>query len=74
MSCITWFRDSATVLEELTSPIDRRTAATQLADGELNRGELVAETPTDTFESVADLATGLPREAGGEPYRSEGAV
>lgn len=71
------------VLEELVYPVDRSRAAEafddvrlQLADGQANLGETIAESSADTFESVDDIAaevrSRLPRSAVGEPYQSEG--
>jgi len=71
------------VLDELDYPVVRADAADalsdvtlELADGEVNLGEIVSETASDSFESAADLETdlnnALPREAVGEPYQSEG--
>ena len=71
------------VLDELSYPVPRDDAAVEfedvtvlLADGEVNLGELVSETGSDTFSSRDDLKTEihntLPREAVGEPYQSEG--
>ncbi|WP_049985949.1 DUF5789 family protein [Halobellus rufus] len=70
-------------LEALEYPIDRATAADELADvtllladGSENFGDLVESTGSETFESPEDLETelhnALPREAVGEPYQSEG--
>lgn len=70
-------------LEALEYPVERASAADEfsnvtllLADGEENLGELISEIDSETFESSADLETGLhnvlPREAVGEPYQSEG--
>lgn len=70
-------------IEAFDYPIDRLTASADvadvtvlLADGEVNFGELIGATETETFESPEDLETAihntLPREAVGEPYQSEG--
>ncbi|ADJ16157.1 DUF5789 family protein [Halalkalicoccus jeotgali] len=70
-------------LEALSYPIPRDDAAVELdgvtvllADGEVNLGELVSETDSDTYRSAEGLKTelhnSLPREAVGEPYQSEG--
>ncbi|GAA0661926.1 hypothetical protein ACFQDG_03950 [Natronoarchaeum mannanilyticum] len=71
------------VLAELDYPVVRADAADELsdvtlelADGEVNLGEIVSETSSDSFESAeeleSDLNNALPREAVGEPYQSEG--
>lgn len=72
-----------TVLADLSYPVPRAEAAAELddvvvllADGSADLGDLVERTPSETFESVDDLASDLnnvlPREAVGEPYQSEG--
>jgi len=71
------------VLDELDYPAMRADAADELsdvtlelADGEVNLGEVVSETSSDSFESPEQLRNALnnalPREAVGEPYQSEG--
>jgi hypothetical protein len=71
------------VLTEFKFPVDRTAVADELsdvtlllADGEANLGELVSQTPSETFDSADDVETELhnvlPREAVGEPYQSEG--
>lgn len=70
-------------LQGLEYPIERVTAADQLADvqllladGEANLGELLASAGDDEFESPEDLISGihntLPRAAVGDPYQSDG--
>ena len=70
-------------LGELSYPVSREEAAAQFEDvtllhanGELNLGDLVADTSAEEYESVDDLSTEienqLPRDAVGEPYQSEG--
>lgn len=77
------FSDISTLLDELRYPIERTTATEELsdvrlvlADGAANLGDLVSEMANETFESSADLESGLhnvlPRKAVGEPYQSEG--
>ncbi|MFC4449264.1 DUF5789 family protein [Halorussus aquaticus] len=72
-----------TALSELSYPVSRDEAASQFEDvtlthanGELNLGDLVADTSAEEYESVEDLSTEienvLPRDAVGEPYQSEG--
>ncbi|SIR87737.1 DUF5789 family protein [Natronorubrum thiooxidans] len=72
-----------TVLEELDYPISQTAAVDQcddvtliLAEGEVNLGDIIADSNGDSFESVDDLETEvfnlLPRNAVGEPYQSEG--
>ncbi|MGQ4556060.1 DUF5789 family protein [Halobellus sp. GM3] len=76
-------RDVATVLEELEYPIDRSDASAAvehvtltLADGQVNLGETIEKSTSETFRSAGDLESELhntlPREAVGEPYQSEG--
>lgn len=71
------------MLGDLDYPIDREAAAAALddvtlvlADGTADLGELVSETPSDAFDSPADLEAALhnvlPRRAVGEPFQSEG--
>ncbi|MFC7138861.1 hypothetical protein ACFQMA_03295 [Halosimplex aquaticum] len=70
-------------LHEFDYPIDRDELAAacedvtiQLAEGERNLGDLIAESTADGFGSADDAYTAvqndLPREAVGEPYQSEG--
>ncbi len=70
-------------LSELSYPVTRNDAATELddvtvlfADGEANLGGVVSETGSDSFESVDELESevygALPIEAVGEPGQSEG--
>lgn len=77
------FSDISTLLNEISYPIERTTAAEELsdvrlvlADGAANLGDLVSETARESFESAADfeseLHNVLPREAVGEPYQSDG--
>ncbi|MHC3438050.1 DUF5789 family protein [Natrialbaceae archaeon A-gly3] len=72
-----------TVLEDLEYPISRDRASTELedvtlllADGETNLGAVVSETGSESFDSVDGLVSeiygGLPIEAVGEPFQSEG--
>lgn len=72
-----------TVLEDLSYPVDRTDARDELegttlllANGEVDLGELIEESDSDSFESMDDLESELnnvlPREAVGEPYQSEG--
>ena len=72
-----------TVFEELSYPITRNEAATELedvtlhyADGEDNLGGLISETASDSFASMDELESELnnvlPIEAVGEPGQSEG--
>ena len=74
---------SETVFASLEYPITREDASVELedvtvllADGETNLGTVVAETGSETFESIEDLEADvyatLPREAVGEPFQSEG--
>ncbi len=76
-------KNLSTILDEVDYPTERTAVAAELADvtlvladGEVNLGELLSETATETFESTADVKTELhnvlPREAVGEPYQSEG--
>lgn len=71
------------ILDELKYPIERGSAAGQLADvtliladGETNLGELIAASATDNFESPDDVISALhntlPRAAVGEPFQSDG--
>ena len=71
------------VLGTLDFPVARSDAAAelstvtlQLADGEANLGETIAEARSDSFYSVGDLETELynvlPVEALGEPGQSDG--
>jgi hypothetical protein len=71
------------VLESLSYPVDRAAAAeeladvtVQLADGEANLGEVVAETKSERYDSAIDLRDELyaylPEAAIGEPGQSEG--
>ena len=71
------------VLEGLEYPIRREDASGELedvtvllADGETNLGAVVAEAGSESFDSVDDLESeiygGLPIEAVGEPFQSEG--
>lgn len=71
------------VLSTLSYPVSRAEATDELtgvtlllADGDVNLAEILAETPSDRFESVddlhAELHVVLPRKAVGEPYQSEG--
>lgn len=77
------FGDISTLLDEISYPIERTTAAEELsevrlvlADGAADLGELVSETSLEVFESAADVESELhnvlPREAVGEPYQSDG--
>ena len=70
-------------LEDLDYPVSREVAADRFADttltyadGEENLGELLRECPSESFDSMDELATelykGLPVEAVGEPGQSEG--
>ena len=70
-------------LENLSYPITRNTAATELsdvtvtfADGQANLGEIVSDTGSDSFgssdELESELYNVLPIEAVGEPGQSEG--
>jgi hypothetical protein len=70
-------------LMTLTYPVARETAAEQLADvtvrlanGEENLGDLIADVPSDAFDSAEELRDELygylPEEALGEPGQSEG--
>ncbi|ELZ22235.1 hypothetical protein C475_17023 [Halosimplex carlsbadense 2-9-1] len=70
-------------LEQFDYPAERDGLATacegvevQLAEGERNLGDLLADASADRFESADDAYTAvqndLPREAVGEPYQSEG--
>lgn len=79
---VTYSRIEST-LQTLEYPIERSSAAEQLADvkllladGEANQGELIASAGDDEFESPEDLISGihttLPREAVGDPYQSDG--
>jgi len=72
-----------TVLGELSYPVDKGDAAREFddvtvlhANGELNLGELIADTSAEEFDSVDDvvseLANVLPRDTVGEPFQSEG--
>ncbi|MFB6166366.1 MAG: hypothetical protein ABEJ31_14495 [Haloarculaceae archaeon] len=71
------------LLDELTYPSDRVTAAEAcsdvtllLADGTENLGQVIAESDADGFDSADELRSEimalLPRNAVGEPYQSEG--
>ena len=71
------------VLDELSYPITRSDAATEMedvtvlfADGEENLGALISETNDDSYSSREDLESEihnvLPVEAVGEPGQSEG--
>lgn len=71
------------LFEDLEYPVDRSTAADEfadvmllLADGEVNLGEMISDSTSDTFDSPEDLVSELhnvlPRGAVGEPYQSEG--
>jgi len=77
------FSDLRKVLGEVEYPTPRVTAAEEfadvtllLADGDVNLGELVSATGSESFDSVDDLESELhntlPRRAVGEPYQSEG--
>lgn len=70
-------------LGELDYPIDRAAAADAcegvtllLADGTTPLSDVVADAGDDRFDSVEELESevmsGLPRNAVGEPYQSEG--
>jgi hypothetical protein len=70
-------------LEALSYPVSRESATTELddvtleyADGETNLGGLVADVPSEAFDSAAELRDELfgylPEEALGEPGQSEG--
>jgi hypothetical protein len=72
-----------TRLAELDYPVSREAAVNeltgttlQLADGEVDLGDTLAQSTDDEYESVDDLSNEvhalLPREAVGEPYQSEG--
>ena len=71
------------LFEQLSYPISRAAVTeefaavtVQLADGEVNLGDLLSEGSSETFDSADDLEialhNALPREAVGEPYQSEG--
>ncbi|MCU4741880.1 hypothetical protein OB955_20975 [Halobacteria archaeon AArc-m2/3/4] len=71
------------VLEELSYPIARDDASDELegttlllANGEVDLGDLIEKSDSESFESENDLESELnnvlPREAVGEPYQSEG--
>lgn len=73
----------AGTLQALDYPIQRETAADQLADvtllladGEANLGKLIAAATIDDFESADDVISGLhntlPRAVVGEPFQSDG--
>ena len=73
----------STVLGELSYPISRTEAAGKtgsitvlLADGTVNLGDVIAETPVEEFVDLEDalgaVMSTLPRRAVGEPYQSEG--
>jgi hypothetical protein len=70
-------------LMTLTYPVARETAAEQLddvtvrlANGEETLGDLIADVPSDAFDSAEELRDELygylPEEALGEPGQSEG--
>ncbi|MFC6825724.1 hypothetical protein [Halopelagius fulvigenes] len=70
-------------LEQLSYPISRSDAAEQcsdvelqLADGEVNLGDVIADTQSDSFggpgELYEELQNSLPMEALGEPRQSDG--
>lgn len=72
-----------TVLDTLTYPVDRTTARDELegttvdlADGQVDLGDLLERSDVERFDSATDLEMALhnvlPREAVGEPYQSEG--
>lgn len=71
------------LFEELEYPVGRREASeefsdvtVELADGEANLGELVADCPSEEYDDAGelhnDLQGVLPTEALGEPGQSEG--
>lgn len=71
------------VLQEVEYPVDRDSVVRKfgdvtvdLADGEVNLGDVIGSSSDDVFESVEDLELEifslLPREAVGEPFQSEG--
>ncbi|MCT9095896.1 hypothetical protein [Haloarchaeobius sp. HME9146] len=71
------------LLEDVSYPairddlaVDLADVTVLLADGEVNLGELVSETNSDSFDSADDLLLELnsvmPIEAVGEPGQSEG--
>ncbi|RDI70584.1 DUF5789 family protein [Halopelagius longus] len=70
-------------LEELSYPISRSDAAAecsdvelQLADGEVNLGDVIADTGSESFggsgELYEELQNALPMEALGDPRQSDG--
>ncbi|WP_115862401.1 DUF5789 family protein [Halorussus litoreus] len=72
-----------TVLGELSYPVDKEIASREFddvtvlyANGELNLGDLIADTSAEQFGSVDDVVSELenvlPRDAVGEPFQSEG--
>jgi hypothetical protein len=71
------------LFSDLDYPMSRDTVVNQhgdltlrLADGTVNFGDLIADSDSETFDSVDDLVLVvmnlLPRRAVGEPYQSEG--
>ena len=71
------------VLDPFDYPVSRQTVVDdcadvtiQLADGEANMSEVVAQSSADAFDSPEELRNELmsllPRNAVGEPYQSEG--
>ncbi|WP_332898800.1 DUF5789 family protein [Haladaptatus sp. CMSO5] len=75
--------DLASVLDELSFPLERTAGVEQcgdvtlqLADGRENLGALLERSNEDRFESPDDLLNEilslLPQHAVGEPYQSEG--
>jgi hypothetical protein len=75
--------ETVALFEELSYPVARSTVTEEfaavtvrLADGEVNLGDLLSESSSETFDSADDLEialhNALPREAVGEPYQSEG--
>lgn len=77
------FSDISKILDDISYPIERATAAEELADvrlvladGAAGLGDLISETSRGRFDSAADLESELhnvlPREAVGQPYQSDG--
>lgn len=71
------------VLSDLDYPMSHDAVVEQcgdltllLADGTVNFGDLIADSSSETFDSMDDLVLEvmnlLPRRAVGEPYQSEG--
>lgn len=72
-----------TLLSDIEFPVTRDQLSEEcgdvtlvLADGEVDLGQIIAESSDDLFESPDDVTTEvmnhLPRSAVGEPYQSEG--